>query len=112
MPVMNIDHLVMANRSQETSIVQSNAESKMPAAQVAANERIRHTTEENTTRTTETQNIVKQDTKFDAREKGKNEYVATEKKKQEPEDEEGEIHNKELLEQILGVEGRSIDLKL
>lgn len=111
MPIMNVDHIVMANRSETTSMIQRGSETVATQSQTAAESHIKEATERATERTSETQNVLKDDTHFDAREKGKNEYILMQKKKL-AEDEEDEIHSNEILEKILGVEGRSIDLKV
>lgn len=111
MPIMNLDHIVMPNRSETTSMIQRGSETVASQAQTSATAHINKETERATERTAETENVLKNDTHFDAKEKGKNEYMLMNKKKDQ-EDEEEEIHSNEIMEKILGVEGRSIDLKV
>ena len=108
MPIQNIDNYLMPNRSQEASIHRTSAQNKIPAEQRFLTQEVNEQTDRKLTRTNEADNAELRKDKFDAREKGKNEYFARKKKKQKKE----EKTSSEKNDKIKGMPGSLIDIKL
>ncbi len=105
MPIQGIDNLLIAPRSQESSNVRQHEVQKAPTDQSYLMNQMQNTVSHNSHVTTKATETDQGEEKFDAKEKGKNEY---ERRKQEKKRKEEE----EKLRKEAGIGGSYLDIQV
>lgn len=106
MPIQGIDHLLVAPRSQESSNVQKQNADKAPNQQNYLNNQMQNNVSHDLSSTKGTSESREKDEKYDAKEKGHNEYQRNERRKREKEEED------KKLQKEAGVGGSFLDIKI